>query len=109
VNTRLAEENRLLCERLSVVLGLSGGSTEISQLQSALGDQVALVERRDPVGELVGFLEVLGSGEDQRRQDVHRRRLARTVGAEHRKNRSRGNIEVAAVEHDFVAICLAQP
>ena len=31
---------------------------------SALRDQVALVEYRDPVGELIGFLEVLGGEED---------------------------------------------
>ena len=40
------------------------GIWRLSSPGAALGDQAALVEHRDPVGELVGFLEVLGGEED---------------------------------------------
>src|SRR5215472_7085054 len=33
--------------------------------RSALGDHVSVVEYRDPVGELIGFVEVLGGEEDR--------------------------------------------
>jgi predicted ATPase len=50
-----------------------------------------------------------GVGFHQRRQDVHRGRLARAVRAEDGKDRSRGDVEVDAVEHDFVPVHLPQP
>ena len=43
---------------------VGAGDLALELVGSALGDQAALVEYRDPVGELIGFLEVLGGEED---------------------------------------------
>ena len=48
------------------------------------------------------------SARDQRRQDVHHRGLAGAVGAEEREDRPLGDVEVDAVEHELVAVRLAQ-
>ena len=49
-----------------------------------------------------------GVGRHQRGQHVHRRRLARPIGAEQGKDRARGNIEIDAIEHGLVPECLPQ-
>ena len=43
---------------------VGAGDLALELLGGALGDQAALVEHRDPVGELVGLLQVLGGEED---------------------------------------------
>ena len=43
---------------------MTAGDLALELVGSALGDQVALVEHRDPVRELIGFVEVLGGEED---------------------------------------------
>ena len=42
---------------------MAAGDLALQLARGALGDQAAVVEYRDPVGELVGFLEVLGGEE----------------------------------------------
>jgi hypothetical protein len=48
-------------------------------------------------------------GADERGQDLHHGGLARAVGAEQREDRSLGDLQIDAVEHDLVAVRLAQP
>ena len=43
---------------------VAAGYLALEFVGSALGDQVALVEYRDPVGELIGFFEILGGEEN---------------------------------------------
>ena len=48
-------------------------------------------------------------GLHQRGQHVDRRRLPRPIGAEQGEDRACGNIQIDAIEHDLVPICLSQP
>jgi hypothetical protein len=44
---------------------VAAGDAALQLVRGALGDQPAVVEERDPVGQLVRFLEVLGGQEDR--------------------------------------------
>jgi hypothetical protein len=44
---------------------VAAGDAALELVRGALGDQPAVVEQRDPVGELVGLLQVLGGQEDR--------------------------------------------
>src|SRR3954447_13957461 len=52
--------------------------------------------------------ELAGVGADQRREDLHHRRLARAVRAEQGVDGARRDVEVDAVEHDMVLEGLAE-
>ncbi len=43
---------------------MAAGNQALELAGGALGNQAALVEHRDPVGQLIGFLEILGGKED---------------------------------------------
>jgi hypothetical protein len=45
-------------------------------------------------------------GREQRREDAHDRRLARTVGSEQTEDAAGGDLEVEPVEGDDVAVAL---
>jgi hypothetical protein len=49
-----------------------------------------------------------GVGGDQGREDLDDRGLAGAVGAEQREDRSLGDVQIDAFEHDVVAVGLAQ-
>jgi len=63
-----------------------------------VADHVGSVHRRRPA-----------VGPHERAQDMHGRGLAGAVGAEQRGHRSGFHREVDAVEHDLLAVGLAQP
>ena len=44
---------------------MPAGDAALELRRGALGDDAAVVEHRDPVGELVGLVEVLGGEEDR--------------------------------------------
>ena len=98
----------------------AGGAAEMvqigHQLQVLLAGQ-QLVHRRELAGDtdrradavrvgddvVAGHLRVAGVGGNERGEDPHDRRLARSVRAEQREDRSLGHGEIDAVEHGCLA------
>jgi hypothetical protein len=73
------------------------------------GDADRRADRVGLVGDVVAGDVGLAAGRaDQGGQDLHRGGLAGAVGAEQREDRSFGDVQVDAVEHDLVAERLAQ-
>jgi hypothetical protein len=64
---------------------------------------------RVPGQVMAGHPDLARVGPDQGGQDVHGGGLAGAVGAEQREDRSLGNLQVDAVQHQLVAERLAQP
>jgi hypothetical protein len=58
---------------------------------------------------VAGDLRLATVGGDQGRQDPHRRRLAGTIRPQEGEDRPFSDVEIEAVEHDLLAIRLAQP
>jgi len=54
-------------------------------------------------------LDLASIGADHGREDLDRGRLPGTIGAEQREDGARGDVEVDAVQHDLLAVGLAQP
>jgi hypothetical protein len=71
------------------------------------GEQV--VHRGELAGDADRGPDRVRVGPDQGGQDVHGGGLAGAVGAEQREDRSLGNLQVDAVQHQLVAERLAQP
>jgi hypothetical protein len=57
---------------------------------------------------VAGYAHDAGVSADQRREDVDDGGLAGAVGAEQREDRSLGDAQIDAVEHEVLAVGLAQ-